>query len=39
MAFGIKPYEAFRDALKVRDQVDIALDLKLPASCRLTCTA
>jgi polyisoprenoid-binding protein YceI len=30
--FGIKPYKAFMGALKVRDAVDIALDVTLPVS-------
>jgi YceI-like domain len=30
--FGIKPYKAFMGALKVRDQVDIALSVQVPAA-------
>jgi polyisoprenoid-binding protein YceI len=30
--FGIKPYKAFMGALKVRDEVEIVLDVKLPGA-------
>jgi polyisoprenoid-binding protein YceI len=30
--FGIKPYRAFMGALKVRDDVELALDARLPAA-------
>ncbi|MBV9466319.1 MAG: YceI family protein, partial [Solirubrobacterales bacterium] len=31
-AWGIKPYRAFMGALKVKDQVEIVLDVALPSS-------
>ena len=30
--WGIKPYRAFMGALKVRDTVDVVLDVRLPSS-------